>query len=357
MAEDTGIEQEVDTNEDGLDDLIDWPTEEPATETESTETPGEDTAEPEGGEEPRPEPPAADEPAKPEGEEQDPVDGDGKKETPKQTYKYRGREISIDELMADEKLRSDLFTAANQQVHYQELHGENKGKISELENQLNQLIGAEQERQRQYAMQQQVTQGPEGPKPEQIESAYKAEITELAKTGWISEDMAELYPKEVSNFLLLRDSMNARIAQLEQVVGSIGNTVTHVDQYTQQTRAETARETVERQLNNVFDTIAAEGGIFEPLGTQETREQFLSNIVKVYNPNVKELLDNPENLKQLWIGQNHTALIAAAAKAKEENAAKQVQNRRLAAGEGMGSGPANTAPSVIPGEAEGWADL
>ncbi len=351
-------EEVVDTT--GLDDLIDWPAEVPEQEEQQTEDEGRDQN-PDGHEE-QEQDQADSEEEKPEPEiEQTDDGGDEKEEDTRDTYKYKGKEYTWEELSANPKLRQDIFTAANQQSNYQKLHGENKETIKSLEQQLQEFLERDQQERsyreqqiaEQRARQQAEQAAANAPRvtPDMLNAQYETVREDLKKDGWLEEDIVDLYPNAATGVLAMRDELYSRLAVLENALSS-------VLQETSTSRQKTAVQTTMGTINSHFDSLAAQGGIFEPLKDQETRINFLKHLRDTLNPPVQHLVNNPDILRDAWVGHNHQALIESVEKAKRAESRKIANDRRLASGEGGGSRPSSVGnKSPIPGEAEGWADL
>lgn len=351
MTEET-VEEIID---DGLDDLIDFgePTnEEPLDESQATEEGGDAEHSEESGEQGTAKPDTdavVDAGQESTGETEDTQD---------ETYRYKGKEYSKDDLLSDPTLLDNLITAANQQTHYQDLHGQSKATIDEMQAQINMLGQAEQQRQAHDAQTQWTAVEADPAMPQKLTDAYAPAIKELVKTGWVEEDIAELYPGAVANFLALRDGTGARIQQLENVIGSLIQTTETTQEYTQNVQRREAVDTVASEFNNIFNTVASEGGIFEPLTKPEVRQEFLAELEQTMNPQVNYLLSDPAVLRSLWIAKNHKPLMDAASTMRQQEASRLEQSRRFAAGEGGGTAATNAgAGQLVAGEAEGWADL
>lgn len=268
-----------------------------------------------------------------------------------QKLKFRGKEYTPEQFLADEKLRNDLNTAANQQTHFQKLYEEER-KERERERKL--LMEQLQQIQARGGQPQQ-PQEPPNPQhqitPEQLKLAYKPAIEALQSEGWIEEDMAELYPNAVTGMVSIRDEFATRIAMLEQAVSQF-----IAYQQTQQSTSQ--RQGVIGKIDSIFDQLAAKGGIFSDLADHEVRERFLTTIRDQLNPEISTLISDPSVLESLWIGHNHDRLVAQIQQERDRAAASSAQSRRTVVGEGGGrraTAPQSAPPQ--PGEMEGWADL
>jgi arsenate reductase-like glutaredoxin family protein len=350
MSEDAHVdEQKVD---DGLDDLIDdLPTESTEAQT-SGDTSEQGEAKTDGNVAPDKTDDGADgEEKNAEGESteggQDSEQTEGKK---KETFKYKDKEYTYEDFLKDPDLRTKLITAANQQSHYQDLYGQQKTQFEALQNQINVLMQSQQ-----AAMRPQTEQRPQprpGLTPEQIGFAYKDATNEFVKQGWIDEDFAELYPSTVASMVFLRDLVLGRLGNTETAVETVlASRAGEIQQNQQMSRWD--------RMNQIFDGLASEGGIFEPLKNPQNREEFLTAVGQSLNPEVDLLLSDPSIMRRLWIAQNHEAMIAAAQAAQQRAAIDAEKKRRLAVGEGSGAraGGGRPTPLAVPGTEEGWADL
>ena len=171
--------------------------------------------------------------------------------------------------------------------------------------------------------------------------------------------MAELYPNAVTGMISMRDEFAVRIDQLERALGAMV-------EHTQSRNQSEAHQTVQQQFDGIFDNLSSQGGIFEPLASEETRKEFLAEVSQKLNPELDHLLSDPSVLGDLWIASNHTKLVAQAeadykAKLDALTSKNDEVNRRNAAGEGGGSRPGTALPKD-PSEQEliaqdTWGDL
>lgn len=176
-------------------------------------------------------------------------------------------------------------------------------------------------------------------------------LDELTKSGWIEEDVAELYPNSAIGILTMRDELFGRLAQLETSVGSF------LGEYQQRQQVDSATS-VMGQITGYLDGLSKEGEIFAPLSNKETQNEFLSLIRDRLNPPVQLLLQNPEILRDYWVGHNHQALLDSVQKAKQQEKQRITKNRQFSGGEGGGGRPAGGSEKVAkPGEEAGWSDL
>lgn len=344
---------DVEVEEDGLGDLLDGlitaePEEEPESppqEAPESQQPEEKKADAEPEQEAAP---VEQEPEEPEGQgepEQEPVP----------TFKYRGKEYSLEDLRKDQELFNKVITGANQQSHYQELYERQKQEAEFLQQRVQQEAYERQQaliQAQRLAEAQQAQQQGGGLSPELVKGHYGKQLDQMVKEGWIEEDIKELYPNVAAGMLFLRDTLLTEVAALkQQVAGLMG--------YTQQQYSESTKSQVRNTINGIFNEIAAEGGIFEPLKNPQTRNEFIRELQATVNPEIKSIIENPNILRNLWVARNHQAILAAAEQQKQ--AAQQVaqQKRRLSAAEAPGSrAPVSpTKKGPLPGEEEGWADL
>lgn len=281
---------------------------------------------------------------------------DSEDEDPK--FKYKGKEYTLDDLRKDKKLFAKVFTSAEQQTHFQELHNTEKQEVESLKAQVAALQQVEVQRQAAAQQPSPEEAAAAGPSPDQLRASYDPVTDEMIKDGWIEADMNELYPNAVAGVVSLRDEAFTRIAQIEAALGQI------VQQQQGRQVVET-QQTVFGKINGIFDNLSSQGGIFAPLESQETRQQFLTHLEKTLNPEVDTLLSDPSVLRDLWIGHNHQKLIEAteaknAAKIAALEAKRVETATQMAVGEGGGVSPSSgppTAPKTFPGEEDTWGDL
>lgn len=351
MSEDEKIEEEK--NQDGLDELIDLPAEEPEVQPDDEKEPVK-TEEPE---EPVEEPADSDEP-KPE------VDGsteeipeESVEEEPERKIKFRGEEYSLSDLQKDPKLLENLVTAANQQTNYQRLHDEDKNRLQEMQDRIAQIEAhrAQQLAEAERAAQERQAQEQQKPPatPEEVAEAYKPALKKLVKEGWIEEDVEELYPNAAIGLLTMRDELFQRMTMLERAVGVVGEFF----QESQQKQQVEQAESVMGRITGYLSDLSKEGDIYAPLADPEKQKEFLSTIRDRLNPPIKMLLENPDIMREYWIGANHQALLESVQKVKQSESAKKQKQRQLAAGEGSSARPSAKTPATLPGEEEGWGDL
>jgi hypothetical protein len=354
-----------DMEDDGLDDILEYEglpkldedsdEETPDTEKQDSDLDGGKDVEEAPATTDTEEPDAADSEPK-EGEDEEKaedseVDGKQDEEKPK-TFKYKGKEYSQQDLLNDPDLFNKVVTAANQQTHYQDLHLESKTKIEQIERKLAEREAAEQEWQRQQA-EAAAAAGAPVIKPEHVSAWTKDAIKGFVDDGWVEEDFAELYPNTMSSMAYLRDNMLGRLFRVEAALES------YLQHAFQKERTETTRGTW-GQLNSAIDSVANEGGVFAPLTDNETRMNFLRRLQETVNPEVEQLIQHPEIIRNLWIAENQEAFVQAASKQRAAAEAAAAAKRRNAAGEGGGvqRAPARQRPQVQEfGVDEGWADL
>jgi hypothetical protein len=199
---------------------------------------------------------------------------------------------------------------------------------------------------------------PAGPTPEQLRASYDPVTEDMIKNGWLEQDMNDLYPVAVAGVVSMRDELFTRVAQLENTLAAMVNE-------SQGQRAATVQQTVKGRIDGIFDELSSKGGVYAPLESKETRQNFLTHLEKTLNPEIDTLLSDPSVLGELWIGHNHQLLVEQtnaqhAAKLAELEALKVENAQRLAVGEGGGVAPsAGSTPStkVYPGEEDTWGDL
>ena len=346
-----------DLEDDGLGDLVEdfQQADAAVVEPESPEQTAPESQQPEGQQANAQAPEEAQEP-EPETE----PEGQGEPEPePEQTFKYRGKEYSFEDLRKDPDLFTKVITGANQQSHYQELYEKQKQEAEELTRRVQQeayerqqQVLYEQRLAAQRQQQQQAQQQGGGFTPDILKGHYGRQLDGMVKEGWIEEDVKELYPNVATGMLYLRDTLLNEVAMLkQQVAGLMG--------YTQQQYSEATKSHVRNTINGIFNEIAAEGGIFEPLKDRQTRNEFIRELQSTVNPEIKAIIENPNILRNLWVARNHQTILKAAEQQRAAAQTVATQKRRLSAAEAPGTkaSPARPQKKPTPGEEEGWADL
>jgi hypothetical protein len=296
-------------------------------------------------------------------EGQDEPEAESKEEV--QTFKYRNKEYSLEDLRKDPDLFTKVITGANQQSHYQELYEKQRQEAEELQRQIQERVALEQERQMrleaeaQARQQQAAQQGQPQITPDIVKGHYGRQIDQMVEEGWLDGDVKEFYPNTTAGLLYLRDSLLTEIANLKQQVSGLINYASE-QQYQQQTTAhESSLQQARRQVNQIFDGIASEGGIFEPLQDKQIRGEFITELQRTVNPPLQAIVEDPSILRNLWLAKNHETLLQIATEKKKSSTVSAEDARRLVTGEGSAntkaSKPKSKAP--IPGTEAGWADM
>lgn len=302
-------------------------------------------------------------------EEAKPVEGQGEQAEEKpavQTFKYRNKEYTFDDLTKDPDLFTKVITGANQQSHYQELYEKQKAEAEEARRILEQRQLIEEQKRLQAEQEElarhraaQAQQAQSVITPDAVKGHYGAQVDMMIKEGWLEEDVKEFYPATAAGIMYMRDTLLTEIATLkQQVAGLIG--YAQSQQHTAQTTEyESQRQTVQQQINGIFDDISNEGGIFEPLKDKKIRSDFVTELQNTVNPEVKAILENPQILRNLWIAKNHETLMALANKEKVSPNVSPEDARRLVSGEGAANVQAQpkNRDAVLPGDKEGWGDM
>lgn len=305
--------------------------------------------------EPEPEPEAEEAEAEESAGEPEPSDEEEAEEPVK--FKYKGKEYSLEDLKADKKLREKFVTGANQQSHFQELYEEQRRKAEEAEKKITQIEQYMIQRQQQAQQAQQAQQRPQQPQitPHILKSAYERSMDEMSEGGWIEEDLKEMYPNTVSGILYLRDQLLSRIGVLEQAVGGLAS-------HTQAKENSSVRESTWSRIHSNFDRVAAEGGMFEALADQQTRQDFLTYLEQTVNPEIQALVSEQgvEVIKALWAGKNRDAYFAAVKENRQADpkATERRSRARMAAGESGGRKSGGSGGKTTnPLEGTGFEDL
>lgn len=352
------VEEEVDLLEQGnLSDLFDFPAdpqdEKPVDEPKAEEK-EEETQQPESAE--------ADTETETETEEVEVSEQkpkpEGQGETKPVTFKYRGKEYSFDDLQKDQDLFTKVITGANQQSHYQELYEKQRQEATALQQQMQQFAYQQQLEAQQRAMaQQQDTTG--GITPDVVKGHYNRQLDTMVKEGWIEEDIKELYPNVATGMLFLRDTLLNEVAALKRQVADL--TGYSQGQYQEQVhrQQEITKQQVRSVIENIFNNIAAEGGIFEPLKDKSVRTEFIHELQQTVNPEIQAIIEHPTILRDLWIAKNHATILQAAKVQSDATKAVTEKKRRMASAEAQGSASSGRKGSnkPVPGTEEGWGDL
>lgn len=308
-----GNEPEVtNTNNDPQEDLSlssllegDWPgmaKGEPAPEPSDVtpEPEPELEAKPEPEPEPQPEPELKPEPAKDE---------------PK-LYKYRGKEYTAEQLIA-QGLLEDALTSAEQMPHYQK-------KYETL---------LEQQRATPPEAAQAQPQAAPRITPEQVVSHYTPIAEQAVNEGWIEPEMVTVFPKFTTNMMYFRDV----ILQLQNMVGVLAGRE-------QQRDLSGMKERVDNFIDNTCVSLAGKAKHFELLKDDAVRSGFREHLYKM-DPKVEAV--NEDFIKTQWLAYNSDALLEALRVTNTQTKTDQDNKRRMAQGESAAS-PRATTPTVDP---------
>lgn len=333
----------VEDSDDGLDDLIDaelGPKEEDLPDGEESDKQEEDQQEAPEADEDSAEGPAAED--EPEDEDKEPEEEGQSDEV---EFKYKGKKYTLDDLKKDEKLRAKIFTSAEQHSHFQSLYDDTRKRMEEQAKLIEELRNAEYQRQQQAveaARRRDEQDSTAKISPDYLTTVYKDSVKKMVDDGWIEEDISELYPNAVAGVMSMRDEFALRIEQLENAIGMIISEAN-------QEHSVRSRQSLKQRFDSIFDQLASEGEIFEPLKSEETRNQFLTEVSQKINPALGPLLETPDALRQLWIAAHHDKLVEQARREYEQKltaaeADKSKRNRQLAVGEGGGARPGTRVP-------------
>jgi len=220
-------------------------------------------------------------------------------------YKFRGKEYTADQLIA-QGLLEDALTSAEQMPHYQRKY----------ETLLEQQRMAPAEPAQPQPQQPRIT-------PEQIVSHYSPIADQAVNEGWIEPEMMTVFPKFTTNMMYYRDTIN----QLQQVVGLLANRE-------QQRDLSGLRERVDGFIENTCLGLSNKAKHFELLKEDNVRSDFREYLYKL-DPKVDSL--NEDYIRTQWLAYNSEALIEALRTSNAQTQAAQDTKRRLAKGEGAGS--------------------
>lgn len=350
-------EKEVDLLEEGnLSDLFDFPVADTQEEKPEPE-PAAEVVEDEEGQ--QPEGQEADAETEPEETQvPDEPEPDAKGQEKPVTFKYRGKEYSFEDLQKDQDLFTKVITGANQQSHYQELYEKQRQESAALQQQMQQL--AYQQQLEQQQLQQMARQEQAGTiSPDVVKGHYNKQLDMMVKEGWIEEDIKELYPNVATGMLFLRDTLLNEVAALKRQVADLSGYTNHQYQESVKQQQEVTKQQVRSVIENIFNNIAAEGGIFEPLKDRSVRTEFIHELQQTVNPEIQAIIEHPTILRDLWIAKNHATILQAAQAQKKVAQANIEKKRRLASAEAQGSASSSRrgGSKPVPGTEEGWGDL
>ena len=246
------------------------------------------------------------------------------------TLKFRGRDYTATELTQQLAQKPELLEDLTQS--YEQLPNLSR-KHQEL---LERIAGAQPQAQmpsEQPASQQPpITIG-------MLETAYRPQLDALVQGDWLEGDLVELYPKALSQQLLMRDLLMDTRRAVGDLMQWRGQLVTSADQIT-----------VDQQVNGALDQLTGQGGHFDLLKDPKVREDFRGFIVEL-NPQRKQL--TPEFLGRQFAAFNQDVLLEAARQANEQVQKDRAQKVRQAQG-----GTTSSRPMRAPeGEADHLWDL
>lgn len=229
------------------------------------------------------------------------------------TFKFRGRDYSVEDLV-QHGLLADALTTAEQFPHLQK-------KYQEV---------LEQARQQPA----QPVAPPPQPKPQaQIRAEYAGEVSRAVQQGYIESDFAQLYPDFASQAMM-------HVSMLYDLAGAMRGLRDKVDSLGGQT---TAKDAIAK-LNGTLDQVAGKGEPWAWLKDPKERTGFLDYLGTV-NPLVEQL--TPEFLSQQAVAYKADAFLEATRQTAERQQHQRDDARRKAAGDGRGSRPTAT-PAPTP---------
>jgi len=174
--------------------------------------------------------------------------------------------------------------------------------------------------------------------PEQARQQLKPLVDNLVKTGWISEDMAALYPNEAAAMAY----QHVQILQMQQALQQVQGYINQTQQGTQANQAE-------QGIYRAIDEVASKGDVFEPLKTPEIRKGFFDWIVEL-NPLQSQI--TPDFLARQYYAYNHQVIFNTVKQAQQYQAPTRQSRGAKAQQEG---GSAHLPPPAQPSVE--WADM
>lgn len=172
--------------------------------------------------------------------------------------------------------------------------------------------------------------------PEIIRQQMKPVVDQYVQAGWISEDMAALYPQEATAMAW----MYSTISQLQQ-------SNNQALQYIQSTQQRDVGNQAATTLDSAITEVSGRGDVFDALKDDGVRQGFRDYIIEL-NPLMSQL--TPDFLARQYYAYNHQ-LILDTAKA----AAAPTQKKSAAALAKQEGSSARQAPTSAPQEE--WADM
>jgi hypothetical protein len=273
-------------------------------------------------------PPQATEP-KP-GEEVKPKEGEAKPEgegepakpavQPKpefKTYEYRGKQYTIEQLVELGMLEDVLQTARQFptiQTKYQQLLEERRLAPQPGPGQPAQPQGQPQ---------------PQRVTAEQVLAAYTPVMEAVANEGYIEKEAVEAFPRLCSALMQHRD-----------LLYDVRQAVAMIMQHGIQRQEVDTRTSFLNYLDGLCEKVGGQGDHYAPIKDADIRKGFYEYLATLSIP-ANEVSE--DFVKRQWVAYNHEAMLEAAKTSAIDLKAKDVKNRRNAAGEGGGPRPAAPA--------------
>jgi len=295
-----------------INDLIDGPTGEPLPEAEAEPEP-EPEAAPEAGPEPEEEPTA------PEGEPEP-------AEPPKRTYKYRGREYTLDE-MVKLGILEDVLTSAEQLPHLQKKYLEVLEKARAADAAKPQPGPTEAQPQ------------PAAPSPEVVVAQCEPLVRTLVDQGYVEEDFVQAYPRYAA-------AQAYAYQELQQVKVLLAQVLDYLS------REHMARmgQTVRGQLESIFDQLAQQGGYFSGLADRAARDAFVKYLADL---NIEAGKISPDLVAREWVAFNYENIVKPQQSGQSD---REQEQRKRAVGEGKGA-PRTKPPAEVDFDQQLMLDL
>lgn len=271
---------------------------------------------------------------------------------PPQTFTYRGKVYTPEQIASNPDLMRDLIASAEQLPNQQRAYSELQNKLGqEVERIKQQLAGVRPQGAPGQQGGQRSTTVPGGPgighlNPDQVAQAVRPIAEQAAKQGWIEQDMVDLFPKTSSQFMIHRDMLydvRAAVQEMQKIV--FGG---QQERLVSDTRA---------AFNSALDGLGARGEQYAPLkDSPEARQGFEKYLLENFsNLPAAQVLD-PKFLERQWWGYNAETIAATLQQQGQHAAAAEVRKRARAVGggnsgrlvDGGAPGDGSFAPDMLP---------
>jgi len=229
--------------------------------------------------------------------------------------KIRGKEYTAAELAAKPDLLQDLAQTYEQFPHLQQKYVQTLEQARQ--------VGQPQAQGQQPPAQGQAQQPTLT--PQMLRATYDPQMADLVQAGFLEGDLVELYPDAMANILLMRDLVMDTRAAVANLLG-------------QQAQAEGASRSaqVNQRIVQGFDSLASQGGPFEPLKDDKVRGEFYKYL---YELNPQEAQLTPDFIGRQFVAFNHNVYVEAARQLEAQKKADADRAKRNAGGPGGNARP------------------